>query len=350
MKPAAPVTSRRMERVYQTSCKAAIDLIGIQTMSREKNLDLSIIVPFYNEVENVAELYDSLHSVLPGLGKSYEIIFVDDGSDDGGAEILKELAINDPHMKLIRFTRNFGQTAAMSAGFKEASGRVYITLDGDNQNDPRDIPKLLAKMDEGFDVVSGWRKNRKDKLITRKIPSWLANSLISKVTGVGLSDYGCTLKAYKAQYVDVFDLYGEMHRFIPAYSKLAGAKITEIPVNHFPRKKGKSKYGLSRIFKVMLDLLTVKFLGSFATKPLYLFGGVGFILNVFAFLAGIFVLYQKYAHHVFAHRNPVLLLAVFLSVLGVLLIMMGLLAEMLMRTYHESQGKSIYLIQEKINF
>lgn len=319
-------------------------------MPKEKNLDISIVIPFFNEVENLRDLYDSLHAVLPGLGKSYEIIFVDDGSRDGGCDVLKEAAKTDSHVKLIRFTRNFGQTAAMSAGFKEASGKIYITLDADNQNDPRDIPKLLTKMDEGYDVVSGWRKNRKDKLITRKIPSWMANALISKVTGVRLSDYGCTLKAYKAQFVDVFSLYGEMHRFIPAYSQLAGARITEIPVGHFPRTKGKSKYGLSRIFKVVLDLLTVKFLGSFATKPLYLFGGIGFFLNLAAFTTGFVVLYQKYVDHVFAHRNPLLLLAVFLSVLGVFLIMMGLLAELLMRTYHESQGKSIYLIQEKVNF
>ena len=315
-----------------------------------KTLDFSIVIPFYNEVENIRDVYDSLNSVLPGLNKSYEIIFVDDGSRDGGDEVLKEVAKVDPHLKIIRFTRNFGQTAAMSAGFKEAQGRVYITLDADNQNDPRDIPKLLAKMEEGYDVVSGWRKNRQDKLFTRKIPSWLANSLISKVTGVALSDYGCTLKAYKAEFVDVFSLYGEMHRFIPAYSKLAGARITEIPVNHFPRTKGQSKYGLSRIFKVLLDLLTVKFFGSFATKPLYLFGGIGFLMNLAAVLLGVLVLYQKYADHVFAHRNPLLLLAVFLSTLGVILIMLGLLAELLMRTYHESQGKDIYLIREKVNF
>lgn len=319
-------------------------------MSQPKTLELSIIIPFLNEEENLEDLYQRLHAVLPGLGLSYEIIWVDDGSTDNSFEVASKIAAKDPHLKVIRFMRNFGQTAAMEAGFKQASGKIYITLDADNQNDPRDIPQLLEKMKEGYGVVSGWRKNRKDTFITRKLPSWMANWLISKVTGVALNDYGCTLKAYRAEYVDSFHLYGEMHRFIPAYAKLSGAKITEVPVNHFPRTKGKSKYGLSRIFKVMLDLLTVKFLGSFATKPIYLFGGLGFALNGFAVVAGVAVLYQKYFSGVFAHKNPLLLLAVFCSVLGVLMIMMGLIAELLMRTYHESQGKNIYLIREKVNF
>ncbi|OGQ07781.1 MAG: glycosyl transferase [Deltaproteobacteria bacterium RIFCSPLOWO2_12_FULL_40_28] len=319
-------------------------------MNSSKNLDLSVIIPFLNEEENLPELYEKLEKVLPQLGKSYEIIFIDDGSTDGGFEILKNISHQNPKVKLIRFTRNFGQTAAMAAGFREARGQVYVTLDADNQNDPNDIPKILEKLDEGYGVVSGWRKMRQDALITRKLPSWFANWLISKVTGVVLRDYGCTLKAYRSIYVDTFNLYGEMHRFIPAYAKLAGAKITEIPVNHFSRQKGKSKYGLSRIFKVMFDLVTVKFLGSFATKPLYLFGGAGMGLNVISVILGFFVLYQKFFHDVFAHRNPLLLLAVFLSVLGFLFVMMGLLAELLMRTYHESQGKTIYLVQERINF
>lgn len=319
-------------------------------MINENTLALSVIIPFCNERENLKELCDVLHSVLFPFGQSYEIIFVDDGSTDGGFELLHEIASGDSHIKIIRFTRNFGQTAAMAAGFKEAGGELYITMDADNQNDPRDIPKLVEKIREGFDVVSGWRKNRKDRLLTRKFPSWLANMLISRVTGVRLNDYGCTLKAYKSRFVNSFTLYGEMHRFIPAYSQLAGARIAEVPVNHFSRKKGKSKYGLTRIFKVVLDLLTVKFLGSFATTPLYLFGGIGMFLNGAAVLTGVYVLYQKYSHNVFAHRNPLLLLAIFLSVLGVFLIMMGLIAELLMRTYHESQGKAIYLVKEKVNF
>lgn len=319
-------------------------------MENSKSLDLSIIVPFLNEEGNLAELYERLNRVLPTLNLSYEILFIDDGSTDRGLNILREIASKDSHVKIIRFTRNFGQTAAMSAGFREASGKIYITLDADNQNDPNDIPLLLAKMKEGYGLVSGWRKNRKDKMWTRKFPSWLANSLISKVTGVSLQDYGCTLKAYDSQYVDTFSLYGEMHRFIPAYCALAGASITEVPVNHLPRTKGVSKYGLSRIYKVILDLLTVKFLGSFATTPLYLFGGLGLSLNGIAVLMGIAVLYQKFHSDVFAHRNPLLLLAVFLSLVGIISIMMGLVADLLMRTYHESQGKNIYLIKEKVNF
>lgn len=319
-------------------------------MSLPKDLDISVIIPFFNEGENIPEFYAKLRNAFEGISRPHEFLFIDDGSTDGGFELLKEISAKDSRLKLIRFTRNFGQTAAMSAGFREARGNIYITLDADNQNDPQDIPKVLAKMDEGFDVVSGWRKNRRDGLLSRRIPSWIANALISKITGVKLKDYGCTLKAYKAAFIDVFNLYGEMHRFIPAYAQLAGARITEIPVNHFPRVNGKSKYGLSRTFKVILDLLTVKFLGSFATTPLYLFGGVGLFLNTAAILTGFYVLYQKYSYGVFAHRNPLLLLAVFLSVLGVFLIMMGLIAELLMRTYHESQGKSIYLIKEKINF
>jgi len=315
-----------------------------------KTLDLSIIVPFYNEEENIADCYQRIKDVAITLGKSYEMIFVDDGSSDRGFEILKNLAEKDPHLKLIRFTRNFGQTPAMSAGFKAARGKVYITLDADNQNEPKDIPLLLEKMSEGYGVVSGWRKDRQDTFISRKLPSWLANWMISTVTGVRLKDYGCTLKAYEARFVDAFTLYGEMHRFIPAYAKMAGAKVTEVPVRHHARTKGVSKYGIMRTFKVLLDLLTVKFLGSFFTKPLYLFGGMGFILNIVAVFTGFFVLYQKFFHDIFAHRNPLLLLAVFLSTLGVMLIMMGLIAELLMRTYHESQGKEIYLVEEKVNF
>lgn len=318
-------------------------------MNKERPLDLSIIIPFFNEEENVTELYHKLKPVMEKLEKSYEIIFIDDGSTDRGLDLLKAIAKEDATLKLISFTRNFGQTAAMSAGFKSAKGKVYITLDADNQNDPNDIPKLLEKMKEGYGVVSGWRRDRKDAFINRKLPSWLANKLISKVTGVHLNDYGCTLKAYDSRFVNAFSLYGQMHRFIPAYSRLAGAKITEVPVNHLPRTKGKSKYGISRTFKVILDLLTVKFLGSFATTPLYLFGGMGFFFNAAAILTGVVVLYQKYELGIYAHRNPLLLLAVFLSVLGVFLIMMGLIAELLMRTYHESQGKNIFVIHEEVN-
>ena len=337
--------------MYQTGCKGANDLVASQViMVHSKTIDISIIIPFFNEKDNLQECFSGLRSACEKLGSTYEMIFVDDGSTDGGVELLREAMPGDPRLKMIRFTRNFGQTAALAAGFKESRGKIYLTLDADNQNDPQDIPKILEKINEGYDVVSGWRVNRRDPFLTRRLPSWIANGIISKMTGVVLKDYGCALKGYKADFIDAINLYGEMHRFIPAYAQWAGARVTEIPVNHFPRKKGKSKYGLLRTFKVILDLITVKFLASFATTPLYLFGGVGIFLNAVAVITGVYVLYQKYALGVFAHRNPLLLLAVFLSVLGVFLVMMGLIAELLMRTYHESQGKNIYLIKEKINF
>lgn len=314
-----------------------------------KDLDISVVVPFLNEAENLEDFFKELNEVLQKLGKSYEIIFIDDGSTDLGHEILTGIAHKDAHVKIIRFTRNFGQTAAMAAGFKAARGQVYVTMDADRQNDPQDIPKLLDKMREGYGVVSGWRKDRRDTLLTRKIPSFLANWLISAVTRVKLKDYGCTLKAYEARFIELVTLYGEMHRFIPAFAALSGARITELPVHHRARTRGKSKYGLSRTFKVLLDLLTVKFLGSFATKPIYFFGGFGVILNIAAFILAGLVLYQKYASEVFAHRNPLLLLAVFLSVLGFIMIMMGLNAELLMRTYHESQNKTPYVVRDMVN-
>jgi glycosyltransferase involved in cell wall biosynthesis len=249
----------------------------------------------------------------------------------------------------VQFTRNFGQTAAMSAGFRHAQGRVYVAMDADNQNDPADIPGLLAKLDEGYDVVSGWRKDRRDKLLTRRIPSMIANRLLSSVTGVRLKDYGCSLKAYRAKYIDSIGLYGEMHRFIPAYAHMAGAKVVEMPVRHRPRRRGESKYGLVRIFKVVMDLLTVKFLSSYATKPSYLFGGVGSLLCVAGLASAAEVLIEKFAVGTYAHKNPFLLLAVFLFFLGVQLMLMGLIAELLVRTYHESQGKPIYLVKRTVN-
>lgn len=224
--------------------------------------DVSIIVPFYNERENLGQAYDEITAALATTSKSYEIIFIDDGSTDNSSEFVAGLAQRDERVKLVEFSRNFGQTAAMAAGFKHAQARIYVAMDADNQNDPADIPKLLAKLDEGYDVVSGWRKKRKDKLITRRIPSMVANRLLSSVTGVRLHDYGCSLKAYRAEYIDSIDLYGEMHRFIPAYAHMAGAKVIEIPVNHRARTRGTSKYGMIRIFKVLMDLITVKFLSS----------------------------------------------------------------------------------------
>lgn len=310
---------------------------------------LSLIVPFLNEEPNLEELYGRVTKTLDTSPWSYEIIFIDDGSTDHGADIVRSIAERDPRVKLVQFYRNYGQTAAITAGIKYATGRIIIPLDADNQNDPADIPRLIHKMEEGHDLVSGWRKNRHDHFLTRTLPSKLANALISKVTGVRLNDYGCTLKAYKANYLKSVNLYGEMHRFIPAYMRLVGAKVTELEVSHHPRTKGASKYGLSRVFKVLLDLLTIKFLGGFATKPIYLFGGLGFILILASFLLSGWVLVDKFMYNIFAHRNPLLLLSVFSGMIGVMMIMMGLLAELLVRIYHESQGKDTFLVRHLVN-
>lgn len=315
----------------------------------EQKCDTSIIVPFLNERENLAQLYNDIVSVMGQVGETFEIIFVDDGSTDNSAGIVEGFGAKDSRVKLVQFTRNFGQTAAMAAGFKHATGKVYIAIDADNQNDPADIPKLLAKLDEGYDVVSGWRKDRKDKFFTRRIPSMIANKLLSAVTGVKLKDYGCSLKAYRAEFIDSIALYGEMHRFIPALAHMAGARVAEIPVNHRPRTGGKSKYGLKRTFKVILDLITVKFLSSYATKPSYLFGGAGFLLCVLGLASALEVIVEKIAIGTYAHKNPFLLLAVFLFFLGIQFVLMGLIAELLIRTYHESQGKPIYLVRKMVN-
>lgn len=314
-----------------------------------RSIDVSVIVPLYNERENLGQLYEEINAAMAPSNKSYEIIFIDDGSSDGSHEIISQFVRKDKRVKLIQFTRNFGQTAAMAAGFEHAQGRVYVTIDADNQNVPADIPMLLKKIDEGFDVVSGWRKNRKDKFFTRRLPSHAANSVISRLTGVKLHDYGCTLKAYKAEFIDNIDLYGEMHRFIPAYVAMAGAKITEIEVNHRPRTRGKTKYNLSRTFKVLMDLLTVKFLSTYATKPGYLFGGIGSLLCLLGLLSATEVIVEKYTIGTWAHNNPFLLLAVFLFSLGVQMILIGLVAELLARTYHESQGKKTYLMRKTEN-
>jgi len=315
----------------------------------KKNYDISVLVPFFNEEDNLAENYQQIRAVLETLDLSAEIIYVNDGSKDRGADIIREIAKNDPRVKLISFFKNFGQTAAMSAAFKVAQGKTFITLDADNQNDPRDIPALLKKMEEGFEVVSGWRKHRRDGFFLRTLPSRIANWLISRVTGVPLKDYGCTLKAYNSEYLEQVRLYGEMHRFIPAYAKFAGARVTEMEVNHRPRTKGVSKYGINRTFKVVLDLLTVKFLGDYATKPIYFFGGLGFTFASLSFAISLFVLYQKFVLRVWVHKNPLFLLAIFIFMLGVILVMMGLIAELLSRTYYESQSKEPYRIKETIN-
>lgn len=311
--------------------------------------DVSVIVPFYNEQENLSQLYEESVRALGATGKSFEIIFVDDGSTDEGVACIERLAERDSRVKLVQLTRNFGQTAAMAAGFHHARGRIYVAIDADNQNDPADIPRLLEKLEEGYDVASGWRQKRRDKLLTRRLPSMVANRLLSLVTGVPLKDYGCSLKAYRAEYIDSIALYGEMHRFIPAYAHMVGARVVEVPVGHRARTRGASKYGLVRVFKVLMDLLTVKFLSSYMTKPSYLFGGAGLILCAAGVASAVEVVVERKILHTYAHNNPFLLLAVFLFFLGVQFILMGLIAELLVRTYHESQGKPIYVVKRTIH-
>lgn len=310
---------------------------------------LSVIIPVYNELGNIQPLYEGLDSVLKDLNWDYEVLFVDDGSIDGTREALKQIAEKDPHIKLIFFSRNYGQTAAMSAGFQFAQNDIIVAMDGDLQNDPADIPRLLGKLEEGYDVVSGWRQSRKDPLFSRQIPSVLANKIISWIGGVHLKDYGCTLKAYRSSYIRKIQLFGEMHRFIPIYAHGMGARIAEIPVNHHPRLHGRSKYGLMRTFKVLLDLVTVKFLGTFSTKPIYLFGGLGFISILLGIITSVVVLVQKFAYGAWVHRNPRLLISIFFLLIGSQFIMMGLLAEMIVRIYHQSQNRPTYWIQETVN-
>ncbi len=312
-------------------------------------LDLSVVIPLFNEEESIKPLYEGLHSVLMALNKTFEIIFINDGSSDGSYDLLCRLADQDNALKVINLRRNFGQTAAMAAGFDYAEGEIIIPMDGDLQNDPADIAVLLAKLDEGFDVVSGWRKDRQDKEVLRKLTSRMANWLIGVITGVKLHDSGCSLKAYRAEILKGTRLYGEMHRFIPALANLMGARICEVPVRHHARRFGRSKYGFKRILKVLLDLITVKFLADFSTKPLYMFGGIGAVLFAIAVLAGAETLFEKYAYGVYVHNNPFILIAVFLAILGVNFIVMGLLAELIVRTYHESQGKPIYHIRDSKN-
>jgi glycosyltransferase involved in cell wall biosynthesis len=310
---------------------------------------ISIIIPIYNERENLKAFLSALMQALDPTGEEFEVLLIDDGSTDGSGAYMEHLPEQDPRIKVIQFRRNFGQTAAMAAGFDYATGSILIPMDADMQNDPLDIPAILAKLREGYDVVSCWRQNRKDAWLTRKLPSKLANALISFISGVHLHDYGCTLKGYRSEVVKHIRLYGEMHRFIPVYASWAGARVAEIPVRHHARLSGSSKYGLGRTFKVLLDLITVKLLGSYSTKPMYFFGGVGFLACGGGLLFGLQTLYDKYFNGVKAHNNPLLLLAVFLFLLGVQFVLMGLVAELVIRTYFESQGKTPYIIRRMWN-
>jgi len=309
---------------------------------------VSVIVLVYNELESIDPMYKELASVLDALDVPSELLYIDDGSRDGSTELLHKIAAKDRRVRVVSFRRNFGQTAAVQAGIDQSRGEVLIFLDGDLQNDPRDIPRLLAGIDEGSDVVSGWRKNRHDDA-TRVLPSRIANWLIAKVTGVELHDFGCTLKAYRREVIQDVRLYGEMHRFIPVYASWVGANITEMTVNHRPRSFGRSKYSLSRTSRVMLDLMTVKLLGSYSTKPIYFFGFAAFGLWALAIVFAAIVIIQKLLPPFpYAHNNPLLLLSVFLGIVGVQFILMGLLAELSIRTYHESQGKTTYVVREVV--
>jgi len=313
-------------------------------------MDLSLIVPVYNEEENLPLLFQAVQDTMQTLQLEWEIILVDDGSKDGSQKVLDELALKDPvHVRVLVLRRNFGQTAAISAGIDHASGEVIIPLDADMQNDPADVPMLLNKINEGYDLVSGWRINRQDNL-TRTLPSTIANWLISQVTGVHLHDYGCTMKAYRREVLSGFHLYGEMHRFIPVYASAEGAKMTEMPVHHHPRKFGKAKYGLERTLKVVLDLFTVKFLTSYAKKPIYLFGGTGFALGGVGLLLLIFLFIRRTFFMVSVFESPLFIMAIMISIMGFQSVLMGLIAELLSRTYHESQAKLTYNIRRTINF
>ena len=317
---------------------------------------LSLVIPVFNEEESLPALFEALDAAMPTLPQPAEAVLVDDGSRDGSFALMTAAAATRPWLRVVRFRRNFGQTAAIAAGIDHSRGPIIVALDADLQNDPRDIPKLLERLDQGFEVVSGWRKDRQDKAITRRLPSVIANWLIGWVTGVRIHDYGCTLKAYRRWVLEPYGLYGEMHRFIPIYASWAGARVTEMEVTHHPRRAGVSKYGLGRVFKVLLDLLTVTFLGGYSTKPIYFFGRPAFALCATGTLSAIIFVAQFVKEHVL-HRpgewlQPVtlLLLAVFLFSLGVQFLLMGLLGEILIRTYHESQGKKTYLVGETVNF
>ena len=321
---------------------------GLREEVSHDQLELSVVIPLFNEEENIQPLYLGLKEVLELLGKKYEIIVVDDGSTDGSFESLKRLHADDPLLKVIRLRRNFGQSAAFAAGFDRAGGRVVITMDADLQNDPADIPKLLDKIDEGYDIVSGWRVHRQDTLLSRRLPSSVANWLISSITGIRLHDYGCSLKAYRGEVVQNVQLYGELHRFIPALASWMGVRVGEIPVSHHPRRFGKSKYDLSRTVRVLLDLLTVKFLLSYSTRPMHIFGLMGtMFFAVGTIIAAYLSFIRLFLGSPIANR-PLLLLAILLIFVGVQLLTMGLLGELTIRIYHEAQGKKIYMIREML--
>ena len=341
----------QQDAILETSEKLQVEWqLGYSDDNRP--VQVSIVIPLLNEAENLELLFVQLQNLINVWDKRCEVLLIDDGSTDGSFEILKRLQADDGRFRVIRLRRNFGQTAAFSAGFDYARGEVIVTMDGDLQNDPADIPRLMEKIDEGYDVVSGWRQDRWKEgiktLLTRRIPSASANWLISSVTSVKLHDYGCSLKAYRRNVVDNINLYGEMHRFIPALSSWMGIQVAEIPVNHSPRKFGQSKYGMGRIVRVILDLLTVKFLLDYATRPIQIFGLFGLLLFSGGTALGLYLAALRLFSDYPLSDRPLLLMAILLVVLGVQLIIMGLLGELVMRTYHETQGKPIYMVREAL--
>jgi glycosyltransferase involved in cell wall biosynthesis len=311
---------------------------------------LSVVIPVYNEEESLPGLGEEVSAVMERLGKPYEVILVDDGSTDGSFAGIQALTGRHRGFKGVRLGRNVGQTAAVSAGIAQARGEIIGMLDADRQNDPKDIPMLLAKFDEGYDVVSGWRKDRQDPGLTRILPSRIANGLISWITGVHLHDYGCTLKLYRAVYLKSVRLYGEMHRFIPAFAGFLGARIVEVPVNHRARALGVSKYGLGRTFKVLLDLMTVKFMDAYMAKPIYLFGGSGLLMGSLGVLMAAYTLYHKFVHGVFVKDQPLFQVSIFFALAGLQLLLLGLVAEILIRVYFDIKDKPPYFIRETVGF
>ncbi|MHB1414826.1 MAG: glycosyltransferase family 2 protein [Chloroflexota bacterium] len=343
--PGLGMREREDDRSYSWAARPDEDS-GVRTNEDNGATDISVVAPFYNEEDNVLSWYVAVKDVLEGLGLRYEILAVDDGSTDGTYSLLREIHSSDPRLKVIRFRRNFGQTAAMSAGFDYAEGDVVVTIDADLQNHPEDIPRLLAKIDEGYDVVSGWRVKRKDPSLSRKLPSRIANYVISEVTGVKLHDYGCSLKAYRREVIKGIHLYGEMHRFIPAIASWMGIQVAEIPVEHSPRRFGKSKYGISRTTRVILDLVAVRFLLSFLTRPIQIFGLLGLLCGGVGVVLGLYLTFVKFVQNEPISGRPLLLLVVLLVLVGVQLLALGLLGEVLTRIYYEGQRKPTYVVKE----
>lgn len=319
------------------------------TIKIEELVYLTVVIPIYNEKQNISYLYDNLNNILPGIGKKYEVILIDDGSTDGSFKELLKIHEQNKNYKIIRFRKNFGQTPAMSAGFDYANGEVIVTLDADLQNDPKDIPALLDKINEGYDIISGWRINRQDKAISRRLPSKIANWLIARLTGVKIHDYGCTLKAYRSDVVKNIELYGEMHRYIPAVASWMGINVAEVPVHHHPRKYGKSKYGISRTIRVILDIITIKYLLSYSQKPIQIFGLIGLLTGTTGIIITVYLIIMRLFFNMPLSTRPLFTLSIFMIFIGVQLITMGILAELIMRTYHETSGKPTYAVRDIID-